>query len=81
MAEIYNQLGDAATITLVGLALLLRDDFRLPAWTIAIPGGFYTLRWMALDNTTNAVTSALLAAIAVTVLTWISRQSKTEDAR
>lgn len=81
MAEIYNQLGDAATITLVGLALILRDDFKLPAWTVAIPGGFYTLRWMALDNTANAVTGALLTAIAVAVLTWISHQPKAEDAR
>lgn len=81
MAEIYNQLGDAVTITLVGLALLLRDDFKLPAWTIAIPGGLYTLRWLALDNTANAISGALLTAIAVALLTWISHKPKAEVVR
>ncbi|PBC72275.1 hypothetical protein SAMN05216511_7210 [Streptomyces sp. KS_16] len=80
MAEIYNQLGDAATITLVGLALILRDDFRLPAWIVAIPGSLYTLRWIALDDTGNAISGALFTAIAVALLTWISHGPKTEGA-
>lgn len=81
MSEIYNQLGDAATVILVTLALVLRDDFRMPAWTIGIPGSLYTLRWLALDDTTTAVTAALLTATAITLFAWISNEPKPGGAR
>lgn len=81
MSEIYNQLGDAATIILIGLALILRNDFKPPAWVVGIPGALYTLRWIALDNTANAITGALLTASAVALLTWMNHEPKTGGAQ
>ncbi|MFF3547072.1 hypothetical protein ACFYXD_35205 [Streptomyces platensis] len=81
MSEIYNQLGDAASIILIGLALILRDDFKPLAWSVGIPGALYTLRWIALDNTANAITAAFLTSAAVTVAVWAGYEPKTEAAR
>ena len=80
MSEIDNQLGDAATVILIGLALILRDDFKFPAWTIGIPGVLYTLRWIAADNTGKAATAAFMTATAVTLVAWAGYEPKPEAA-